>query len=169
MLRVRTELKQTLMAYQELFETSIAWGGRKMVEAEEVELTELTAARERLEEEVRQLYSQVGLRVTTLLHLLGSAGLGKPRWPHGRRSRRNSRPSSSGARPRRCGCTTGGTTCTPPHLYTCTSVLQGEQPAEAAVAADAARLPPAGAPTTGAPVTHHLKEFLLPIKYLQSF
>lgn len=35
LLRVRTELKQTMMAYQELFDTSIKWGRQTMVESEQ--------------------------------------------------------------------------------------------------------------------------------------
>ena len=34
MLRIRTELKQTMMSYQELFEKSRVWGRQKMVESE---------------------------------------------------------------------------------------------------------------------------------------
>ena len=34
MLRVRDELKMTLMAYQTLYESSIAFGGRQAIKAE---------------------------------------------------------------------------------------------------------------------------------------
>ena len=48
LLRIRTELKQTLMSYQELFEKSIVWGRQKMVEAE-MGWERLVARREELE------------------------------------------------------------------------------------------------------------------------
>ena len=54
MLRIRTELKQTLMSYQELFEKSIVWGRQKMVEAE-MGWERLVARREELEQQVRDM------------------------------------------------------------------------------------------------------------------
>ena len=54
LLRIRTELKQTLMSYQELFEKSIVWGRQKMVESE-MGWERLMARREELEEEVRAM------------------------------------------------------------------------------------------------------------------
>ena len=54
LLRIRTELKQTLMSYQELFEKSIVWGRQKMVESE-MGWERLVARREELEAEVRDM------------------------------------------------------------------------------------------------------------------
>ena len=54
LLRIRTELKQTLMSYQELFEKSIVWGRQKMVEAE-MGWERLVARREELEQQVRDM------------------------------------------------------------------------------------------------------------------
>ena len=54
LLRIRTELKQTLMSYQELFETSIVWGRQKMVESE-MGWEKLLDKKNQLEEEVKQL------------------------------------------------------------------------------------------------------------------
>ena len=54
LLRIRTELKQTLMSYQELFEKSIVWGRQKMVESE-MGWERLVARREELQAEVRDM------------------------------------------------------------------------------------------------------------------
>ena len=54
LLRIRTELKQTLMSYQELFDTSIVWGRQKMVESEQG-WEHLCERRDQLELEVGQL------------------------------------------------------------------------------------------------------------------
>ena len=54
MLRIRTELKQTMMSYQELFEKSIVWGRQKMVESE-TGWEDLVARRNKLLEELKML------------------------------------------------------------------------------------------------------------------
>lgn len=54
LLRIRTELKQTMMSYQELFEKSIVWGRQKMVESEQG-WERLVTKRDELLEEVAQL------------------------------------------------------------------------------------------------------------------
>ena len=54
LLRIRTELKQTMMSYQELFEKSIVWGRQKMVESEQG-WERLVTRRDELLEEVAQL------------------------------------------------------------------------------------------------------------------
>jgi len=57
LLRVRTELKQTLMAYQELFYSSVTWCRRKMEEASQG-WEELEEKSKRLAKEVAQLETE---------------------------------------------------------------------------------------------------------------